>query len=479
MPEVMALPVTRDAKKATTHKSRGSQLVVVTNEPLAEKAVFLIATLSRIKDRCLQEYEQSKLATRDYYDQLKRENRLIIYDGPELFPLVQSAYRKSNILPSNVTLELVDGYLHLDKVYIGVVSAKELRRCYKEHGEALFLDNIRLFLGYSELKDRDNVNLLIMDTADKSPREMLARNNGITFRAAQVVPQGKNILSLEKASIVNGCQTTMCVVESTNDESNVLVKIVETEEAWSIAKTANSQNKVDQIVLEMAKYIRPQIVKKAAGKAGVSVRGVPDTIFDVFKAFYKDEVVYDEIYYLFLGLFSREPRNVINTNYTEVRKDLLTQLIGLQQSGEEIVQLLFKLYMASLRGMVKAQDMYQDEESRSYERFWKEDKPDYRSFLTLLAACGATEMNIYKEGASVKEVKEFLEKLDEVLANNSDKFVLYYCFAFEAVVGALGTKHASQIDRQRYMYDQLKSLPFEPVYSSMCRTAVRHFSFKT
>ena len=65
-----------------------------------------------------------------------------------------------------------------------------------------------------------------------------------------------------------------------------------------------------------------------------------------------------------------------------------------------------------------------------------------------------------------------------MLANNSDKFVLYYCFAFEAVVGALGTKHVSQIDRQRYMYDQLKSLPFEPVYSSMCRTAVRHFSFK-
>ena len=86
-------------------------------------------------------------------------------------------------------------------------------------------------------------------------------------------------------------------------------------------------------------------------------------------------MVYDEIYYLFLGLFSREPRNVINTNYTEVRKDLLTQLIGLQQSGEEIVQLLFKLYMASLRGMAKAQDMYQDEESRSYERFWKEEKP--------------------------------------------------------------------------------------------------------
>ncbi|MDQ2999517.1 MAG: AIPR family protein [Chloroflexota bacterium] len=293
IPEIDNLPKNPDAKKSTRpSRSRGKKsdvVVIDTNDDIPVECIFVIATLSKIEGRALAEYERSSYTGRKYYDELKAAGRLIILDGSKLFPLAQSAYRKSNILPSNITLELVGNYLHQDNVYIGVISAKELKRCYKDYGEALFLDNIRLFLGYSNKNDRDNVNTSILDTAEKYPREMLARNNGITFRADTIQPidGSDNKLYLERASIVNGCQTTKCIVDATDDTAYILVKLVATDAAWSIAKTANSQTKVDQIVLELAKYIRPQAVKMAATSAGYIVEDLHESVYDVFNSIYR------------------------------------------------------------------------------------------------------------------------------------------------------------------------------------------------
>jgi hypothetical protein len=475
IPQVDSVPrsVSGKAGAKPLRKGRKALLVVDTNDPLPKESIFLIATLSRIKGRILQEYEKSSYTSRQYYDQLIAEGRLVILEGPELFPLAQSAYRKSNVLPSNITLQLADGFLHHDNVYIGVISAAELKRCYRDYGEALFLDNIRLFLGYSSKGDRENVNFSIRETAESSPREMLGRNNGITFRATCVRPVEKSSLFLERASIVNGCQTTMCVVDAKSDEAFVLVKIVETDEAWSIAKSANSQSKVDQIVLDLARYVRPQAVKMAASKAGYLVQDSVDTIYDVFNAFYKDEIVYDEIFYLFLGLFSREPTNIINLNFTEIRKELLRQLAERDPSGEDTLELLFRLYRAAIEGQARAANLYQDEESKTYKRFWKDDKADYRSVLTLLAACGAVGTNIYTQGASQYTIDTFLQTLDNLLTNDKDRYLRYYCYAFEAVVTYLSARRpgASSEERQRYMYDDLRTAPFDTLYSALRRTA--------
>jgi len=153
--------------KPKSRKTKSSAMVIETNDDVPVECTFVIATLSKIKGRVLAEYEKASFTGKPYYNELMAAGRLIILDGSDLFPLAQSAYRKSNILPSNVILELVGDYLHQDNVYIGVVSARELKRCYKDYGEALFLDNIRLFLGYSNKTDRDNVNVSIRDTAEK------------------------------------------------------------------------------------------------------------------------------------------------------------------------------------------------------------------------------------------------------------------------------------------------------------------------
>jgi hypothetical protein len=54
------------------------------------------------------------------------------------------------------------------------------------------------------------------------------------------------------AAIVNGCQTTMCLVQCApvSRECFVQVKVVATKDAWDIAKAANYQNPVTRSLSE-------------------------------------------------------------------------------------------------------------------------------------------------------------------------------------------------------------------------------------
>ena len=59
---------------------------------------------------------------------------------------------------------------------------------------------------------RSTVNQEIIATISKEPERMVFRNNGITFKAHKATANGATKLELTKAAIVNGCQTTMCLV---------------------------------------------------------------------------------------------------------------------------------------------------------------------------------------------------------------------------------------------------------------------------
>ena len=151
-------------------------------------AYFLIVTLSKVTDRLISEYEKSRRPSRAFYDKLKAEERIYILDGPRILPLTQAAYRKMHVLPSNIKIQLQQPPLKHDDVYIGIISSQEIRRCYDQFGDSLFFENIREFLGYTKdkTKQRDNVNNAILQTVESEPSRMLARNNGITFRASKV-----------------------------------------------------------------------------------------------------------------------------------------------------------------------------------------------------------------------------------------------------------------------------------------------------
>lgn len=464
------------SKRSSQRTRRGNKALVVDEVAvLPKEAEFVIVTLSNIKSRILPQYEQSYFTSREFYQELKESRKLVILDGPEVLPLVQAAYRKMHIIPSNLHIHFTGPYIQHHNVYIGIIAAIELKEMYHDFGDALFIDNVRLFLGYSSGKrDRENVNDSIRETAENAPQEMLARNNGITFRASRVSVVDGTSLQLEQASIVNGHQTTRCIVDAPNNDSHVLIKIVEVADSWSIAKYANFQTKVDTIALEVAKYMRPQALQQAASSIGITIDHNNQSLFGIFDSIYQDKVRYDEAYYLFIGIFSRSPNNVINKNYTELRSDLLEEFQKHDPKGELIFGLLVALALGANEGRTATEARYKGgKNAEMFQRFWKENKPDYRSLITILAACGSVRMNIYEDSITVGHLERFLSELQKLLNTERDRFVRYYGWAYEAIASYLRITNngKTMIDIQRTMYDDLKSSDFLVLYDEICMTA--------
>ena len=149
----------------------------------------------------------------------------------------------------------------------------------------------------------------------------------------------------------------MCLIQAPNPKSFILVKVVEAPEAWEIAKTANFQNKVEQIQLLLAEYIRFPLVQGIGMKRDVHIHSPYTSVLDVFTTFYRHEVAYEEIDYLFLGFFSRNIRLIIDANYTEIRDVLLKTIQGPEES--EVMSSLL-----SLNSM-----MYREKQQSSWQNY--------------------------------------------------------------------------------------------------------------
>src|SRR5262249_38993227 len=148
------------------------------------------------------------------------------------------------------------------------------------------------------------VNEAITQTIQEAPEKFVQRNNGIVIRADRVECQDSKDLQAFNASIINGCQTTMCLVLERDRAKSCLVpvKIVSTGDAWDVASSANFQNTVSKIDLDLARYLRPQLAKQHAVRIGVGIDDERDrSIVELLGEFYDRRVRYEELRRLFIG----------------------------------------------------------------------------------------------------------------------------------------------------------------------------------
>ena len=132
------------------------------------------------------------------------------------------------------------------KAAVLTVSGQWLREQYNKYSGDLFSANYRGFLGNS----RQKINTGIKVTAEKSPKDFWAFNNGITILTTKISEKtGKTILS--GISIINGAQTTgsLGAIPVTVDLSkvNILTRIIECstpDTINDIVKYNNTQNKI-------------------------------------------------------------------------------------------------------------------------------------------------------------------------------------------------------------------------------------------
>lgn len=420
---------------------------------------YILVTSSNLGE-IRRRYEDSRLPSLDFYRRMQASGRLQVLDGPRLLSTLQMLYRQSFFIASQIDLRLSAEIVHVDQVYLSVVSAEALRELFDSNGSSLFFENIREFLGVHVKGDmRGSVNEAITETLQQSPAKMLGRNNGITFRADSVEFIDSRTLRLRGGSIVNGCQTTMCVVQAgaAADAAMVVVKVVVGEDSWEVAKSANYQNQVSRIDLELAKFLRPQIVRKIAISLGY---GMPSTgkenISKVLDEIHHTKISYDALRLLYIGIFSRYPSNIFEGHYSEVRLEVL-DAANSRSRQEYVMRICFQLLMQVKDASEEFKGRHNNEKVLDlFKRFFREEQPRYNCLLGLLTACGCVDDDLSHRDEEVDgmarwdRIERFLGRLEVVLTRHKDVFNRVFRHAVVALatpVIAAGTDRDEMLQR--------------------------------
>jgi hypothetical protein len=402
---------------------------------LSDKDIsYYIVTLSRLSN-IISKYKRSSLSSKNFYKELEDRGRIDIIDGNRIYNELKSYYNKTFNIPSDLSINTQKEYIKSEDVYLTVVSVGEVKKLFRKHGTSLFFENIRDFLG---VEDNNGVNSEIMDTLSEEPEMMLNRNNGLTLKAKKVEEKNNKNLRLKKAGIVNGCQTTMCIVNSDVDDeaAQVPVKIVTSGESWDVAKSANHQNDVSQIDLDLAQYLRPQLIQKVATDIGYSVEGSSDqSVTDALNEIHDKQFRYSEIRHLFLGIFSTSPTNLFDKYYNKLRIKTLDNISD-EGDHEYVLEVLLRLVHATQKASERVRSQYKDNEDMNmFSRFFKPDKVGYRSFFSILSCCVCTQTDIsnIKSEESFEELREFISEVEVLLISDTEKFVKSYVSSVESI----------------------------------------------
>lgn len=188
------------------------------------------------------------------YDKMQRKNSVSLSLG---YVNMQSSYS-------------IEGSKHINS-WVGVIQAKKLLSSVTPKLAVIFDENIRLFERDSSVNEK--ITLTAKDA--RSSNMFYFYNNGITVICDQAKNSpGTSTMSLEGASIVNGCQTVTSLATAYNDHSlqddvNVLIRIIEIntyEERSLITQYLNSQNTVKESYFiannHIVRDLQQQLLKK-------------------------------------------------------------------------------------------------------------------------------------------------------------------------------------------------------------------------
>ena len=426
----------------TTHGGQEAdpQLTFLNDERLPH---FLIATCS-VLDGIIGNYEGRSLSSKHFYEQLLQKNHLHFIDGTKLFSLMRAIYSKTFDIPTDLVLNLESKPISMGNVYLGIMSSKELKALHSKFGDALFFENVRDFIGLSEAEEEQSVttpNDEILKTIEDAPQKMLERNNGIVLRADLVVDgEAEHQLKLSKGSVVNGCQTTMCVVNYNGPNiCYVPVKIVQNEDSWDMAKSANYQNEIAYIDLEIARSMRRQLVMMGAARSGIHLESIdqrPETsIFRTMNVFHHRKVTYEAVRLLYIGLFSDTPNSVYYSHRVEkLVPSLVRRFHENDPYGDEVLRTLFKLAEASEEGLEKLRDTFEEEEYiKFFTRLFNKEILTYRNYLGILTLCGILNIDVsMREEDGTQEferMRKFLSDAFDLLDGSKETFLDRYQIA--------------------------------------------------
>lgn len=208
------------------------------------KIVFLTFSKKPVDDKFIESFHQEF-----------PEIEVIFYGFDDLMDFYITKYLIMRAEPpENISFEVLTNLLGKDtphKSRIFTCKGKELARIYNENREKIFQQNVR----YSLRMKSKSINKQILETAcdDIKSKSFWYFNNGITIICKKIneTNSGK-VISLKKAQIINGAQTTYALYEAykngnLKENVDVLIKAIEVEDKdfiESVTLYTNSQNAI-------------------------------------------------------------------------------------------------------------------------------------------------------------------------------------------------------------------------------------------
>jgi len=150
---------------------------------------------------------------------------------------------------------------------VTTLEGEQLRELYEKHGDRLFDRNVRLFLGAR----KGGVNAGIQETLDSKTerKNFWAYNNGLTFICDDYSGPKRGRITLTNFSIVNGCQTTVTLANTSIGvlrDVRVPVRFIRASERVidSIITFNNSQNPIRLWDLNSQDKLQKKLKKELA-----------------------------------------------------------------------------------------------------------------------------------------------------------------------------------------------------------------------
>jgi len=390
---------------------------------------YIVATLWSLK-RITSIYGESGRPSVSFFNKLLDEKCIEILDGEILYDYFLDAYQREYSIPQSVSFRSAEPLINRGNVHVGIINSEDLIGIYKNSRNGIFFENVRDFIGLGNSDSALDINNDIYKTARKEPSKMIERNNGITFKASSIEYE-EGWVRLTDAGIINGCQTTICIVKAKpKDECYVPVKIVITgneQNSSNIARTANTQNRIDKINLELSEFIRPQLIKMSLAEVGISLEESEQKNAPILAAtISKYQIFKIDIRYLFIGLFSYVPRNIFISDYASIRFDDLRECVFDAKHKRELNATLAQLLVFANDSFEEIRKKYplpsnkdadldspEAKVGKVFNRFYVDQK-GYKSYLIVLAIY--CMMEIGDEKASKKlDVTSIISFVQDIL----------------------------------------------------------------
>ena len=308
---------------------------------------------------------------------------------------------------------------------------------------------------------------------------MLERNNGITVRAESIerLDDGHTLM-IHKGAIVNGCQTTMCLwqLQNVSSELQVAVKVVQvadTEAAWKIAQSANYQNFVGRMELELARFLRPQIVSRAAAKLGEGLKtDRKDGLAAVLQSYTQTEVSYIMIRHLFVGLFSRRPNQLFQDNYTNFQMDVANHFYMQPDAQDHLFTTLFSAIKHGRDALTIATKKFANEDfARPFSRLLDADQPKYQAYLLLLALCTSQRVDLSERTEAEQRsqlISEFLSRCATALKDRPNEFSGAFLISYKELARITARPEEDSDKIVQRLSSRVRDAPFHDLYTNIC-----------